>query len=47
MVKERNDKKRWVKMKVKNVSKKDSGEYNCVEKSGGGVDERKVKMLVK
>jgi hypothetical protein len=46
LVTESTDKTRWVNLTVTNVRKQDRGDYTCVAKSGGGVDERNVHLLV-
>jgi hypothetical protein len=37
---------RWVNLTVTNVRNQDRGNYTCVTKSGGGVDERNVSLVV-
>ncbi|PSN38854.1 hypothetical protein C0J52_26349 [Blattella germanica] len=37
---------RWVNLTVTNVRSQDRGDYTCVAKSNGGVDERNVSLLV-
>ncbi|KAJ9598172.1 hypothetical protein L9F63_011158, partial [Diploptera punctata] len=37
---------RWVNLTVTNVRNQDRGEYTCVAKSNGGVDERNVTLIV-
>lgn len=46
LVTESTDKTRWVNLTVTNVRNQDRGDYTCVAKSGGGVDERNVYLLV-
>lgn len=46
VVTESTEKTRWVNLTVTNVRNQDRGDYTCVAKSGGGVDERNVSLLV-
>lgn len=46
VVTESTDKTRWVNLTVTNVRNQDRGDYTCVAKSGGGVDERNVSLVV-
>lgn len=46
VVMERTDRTRWVNLTVTNVRSHDRGDYTCVAKSPGGVDERNVSLLV-
>lgn len=46
VVTESTDKTRWVNLTVTNVRNQDRGDYTCVAKSSGGVDERNVYLLV-
>jgi hypothetical protein len=45
-VTESTDKSRWVNLTITNVRNQDRGNYTCVAKSGGGVDERNVYLSV-
>lgn len=46
LVRESIDKTRWVNLTIMNVRNQDRGDYKCVAKNGGGVDERNVFLLV-
>lgn len=46
VVTESTDKTRWVNLTVTNVRNQDRGDYTCVAKSGGGVVERNVSLVV-
>jgi hypothetical protein len=46
VVTESTDRTRWVNLTVTNVRNQDRGDYTCVAKSGGGVDERNVSLVV-
>jgi hypothetical protein len=46
LVRESTDNTRWVNLTVTNVRNQDRGNYTCVAKSGGGVEERSVYLLV-
>ena len=46
LVRESTDKTRWVNLTITNVRNQDRGDYTCVAKNGGGVDERNVYLLV-
>lgn len=46
VVTESTDKTRWVNLTVTNVRNQDRGDYTCVAKSSGGVDERNISLVV-
>jgi hypothetical protein len=46
VVTESTDKTRWVNLTVTNVRNQDRGDYTCVAKSGGGVEERNISLVV-
>jgi len=46
LVTESIDKTRWVNLTLTNVRNQDRGDYTCVAKSAGGVDEKSVYLLV-
>lgn len=46
VVTEGTDMTRWVNLTVTNVRNQDRGNYTCVARNGGGVDERNVSLLV-